>query len=279
MNINTLVQDIYATLEGTQKAQAFSPLEITEALQHVYARATQTKERPDKTLYFSEVGTSCPRALHYRYHSPELAEAFNGTQRLKFFYGDILESVVLSVAEAAGHTVESRQKPLILELSDGWKVRGKIDAVVDGVLIDVKSVTKYSEQKFADGLPPDQDSFGYRLQLGGYATAMGVKEAGFLTISKELGKLGYYPIEVEHGVVLDNMEKAVEAVKSKLEDLPRLSPVPDGKSGNEKLCTICSYCSFKTTCYPEAKKFIYSRGPVWLTTIKRQPKVESDEVL
>ena len=51
------------------------------------------------------------------------------------------------------------------------------------------------------------------------------------------------------------------------------------QSGNTKLCVSCSYCAFKEQCYPEAKQFNYARGPVWLVDIKRQPKVDSEEIL
>ena len=46
------------------------------------------------------------------------------------------------------------------------------------------------------------------------------------------------------------------------------------KSGNRKLCMNCSYCSFKKTCWPNLRTFIYSHGPVFLTHVERPPKVE-----
>ena len=49
--------------------------------------------------------------------------------------------------------------------------------------------------------------------------------------------------------------------------------VPDGKSGNMKLASGCSYCGFKHHCYPELRVFYYSTGPKYLTEVARQPKV------
>lgn len=273
--IDTLVSDIYATLEGRQAPSIFSGVEVTEHLYNVFK--PRAFERPPKTLRFSEIGTPCKRALWYKFHKPELAEKHDGHTLVKFYYGHILEETALALAEAAGHKVEGRQKPALIELSDGWKVKGSGDAIIDGVPVDVKSVTKSSETKFKEDLV--DDPFGYKLQLSGYATSWGEKQAGFFTIQKELGHLGYYPINVDPAWTLDKMEEQAAAVKGTLEALPRLDPVPEGKSGNTKLCTTCSYCGFKGSCYPEAKKFLYAKGPVWLVEVKRPPKVESEEVL
>lgn len=274
-NIETLIPDIYATLEGRQAPFKFSNVDVTEHLVKTFEG--RSWERPEKTLRFSEVGTPCKRALWYKFHKADTAEPHDGHTLLKFFYGHALEETVLALAEAAGHEVTGRQKPALLELSDGWKVKGSSDAFIDSVLVDVKSVTKSSETKFKEGLV--DDPFGYRLQLSGYSTAFGQTRAGFLTIQKELGHLGFYPFDVDPAWTLDKMEEQASAVKGSLESLPRLDPVPEGKSGNTKLCTACSYCGFKQNCYPEAKKFLYAKGPVWLVDVKRPPKVESGEVL
>ena len=273
--IDTLIPDIYATLEGRQGPSEFSNVDVTEHLVKTFEG--RSWERPEKTLRFSEIGTPCKRALWYKFHKADTAAPHSGQTLLKFFYGHALEETVLALSEASGHQVTNRQKPALIELANGWKVKGSSDAFIDSVLVDVKSVTKSSETKFKEGLV--DDPFGYRLQLSGYATAFEQKQAGFLTIQKELGHLGYYPIEVDKSWTLDKMEEQADAVKGSLESLPRLDPVPEGKSGNTKLCVSCSYCAFKEQCYPEAKQFNYARGPVWLVDIKRQPKVESEEVL
>lgn len=251
---------------------SFSPLNMTEALQNVYAKANTIKERPAKTIYFSELGDPCPRKLNYRVNSPELAESIDGNTRLKFFYGDVLESLVLSLAEASGHTVSDKQRRVELELDNSWKVKGRIDAVIDGTLVDVKSTTKFGEEKFKNGL--QDDPFGYKMQLGGYAVALELPSCGFLTIQKELGHVGYYPIEVSKQAVLDGAHAAVSYVERPLQELPRLDPVPQSKtSKNKKLCTTCSYCSYKKHCWPEMRTFLYSDGPVFLTEVVDVPRV------
>jgi len=48
-------------------------------------------------------------------------------------------------------------------------------------------------------------------------------------------------------------------------------PVPHNKSGNTKLGTQCSYCDFKKHCWPQARKFLYSNGPIWMVDVVKEP--------
>ena len=73
------------------------------------------RAREDKVLYFSEVGDPCPRRLWYKYNTPTVGVKPDGRALLKFFYGDMLEELVLNVAEDAGHKVEKKQEKAILE--------------------------------------------------------------------------------------------------------------------------------------------------------------------
>ena len=55
---------------------------------------------------------------------------------------------------------------------------------------------------------------------------------------------------------------------------------PEGKKGNEKLNKNCVYCEFKRDCYKDSndgkglRVFSYAKGPLYLTTVKSEPKVE-----
>ena len=49
--------------------------------------------------------------------------------------------------------------------------------------------------------------------------------------------------------------------------------VADGMSGNRKLGTMCSYCQFKTLCWPGLRTFVYSSGPVFMTKVVKTPNV------
>lgn len=268
--VNTLVDDMFKLVEG-----GIPPATSNNKVEVSYDKwfSTEERVREDKVLYFSEVGDPCPRRLWYKYNTPQLGNKPDGRSLFKFFYGDMLEELALNVAEDAGHTVEGRQERAIYEIGDGWVVRGRIDAIIDNVVVDVKSVTKYSEEKFKQGLV--NDPFGYYQQLNGYATALGYDQAGFLTVQKELGHVNYYPIEVNKVLFKMQADHAVEVVSMESPDpIPRLDSVPASKtSKNKKLCTSCSYCNFKKECWPEMRTFLYSSGPEFLVEVVDTPRV------
>jgi len=268
-SIHTLVDDVYSVVSG-----GIAPSTTNNKVEVSYDKwfTPRGSERDENVLYFSEVGDQCMRRLWYKYNKPELATKPDGQLLLKFFYGDILEELVLNVAEDAGHTVEKKQERVIYDVGNGGKVRGRIDAVIDGVMVDVKSTTKLGVEKFKSGLV--DDPFGYYQQLNGYASALNYDNAGFLTIQKELGHVAYFPIAVDKASFQMQAEAATEAVSSDVTSIPRLNPVPASKtSKNKKLCTACGYCNFKKECWPEVRTFLYSNGPEYLVDVVDLPRV------
>ena len=268
-SIHTLVDDVYSVVSG-----GIAPSTTNNKVEVSYDKwfTPRGNERDENVLYFSEVGDQCMRRLWYKYNQPELATKPDGQLLLKFFYGDILEELVLNVAEDAGHTVEKKQERVIYDVGNGWKIRGRIDAVIDGVMVDVKSTTKFGVEKFKSGLV--DDPFGYYQQLNGYASALNYNDAGFLTIQKELGHVAYFPIAVDKASFQMQAEAATEAVMSDITSIARLDSVPASKtSKNKKLCTACSYCNFKKECFPELRTFMYSSGPEFLVDVVDTPRV------
>lgn len=223
----------------------------------------------------SNVGEHCDRKLWFHVNHYEEGEKLSPEVRFKFLYGDILEETVLYLAKEAGHTVEGEQDTL--EIAG---VKGHRDAVIDGVLVDVKSASSYSFQRFSQGLDRANDKFGYISQLQLYLhgsrddpIVTDKDRAAFLVIDKTLGKI-CLDIHKKQDI---NWEQVVERKKA----LVASSTVPgrgytdvaDGASGNRKLDTSCSYCPFKHMCWPGLRTFIYSSGPAFLTRVVREPRV------
>lgn len=270
-SITTLVDDIHALAEGKLPVASYN----TQVSVNYGKWFEERGGRKEKTLHFSEIGTPCLRKLWYNVNNEGVALPIDGPTRVKFLYGDMLEELVLSLARSANHEVVSEQAKVFIPLSNGWQITGRIDAIIDGVLVDVKSTTKFGEKKFENGLK--DDPFGYKMQLAGYAEATAMKEAGFVTIQKELGHIKYFPMDgVDENKKLFHMQAdlAVEAVESEIHELPRLLPVKQSDtSSNMKLCTTCSYCAYRKECWPSARTFIYSSGPEHLVHIDKLPKV------
>lgn len=226
----------------------------------------------------SNFGTTCERKLWYSVNRAQSARDFLGHTRLKFLYGDILEELVLSLASEAGHSVEGRQ-----DILDLHGVLGHRDAVIDGVVVDVKSANGRSFQKYKKTPEEIRDDIWlapYYTQLQLYleaskndplVTAKGT--AGFLTVDQEMGhiQLSLMPKSRENWVTKIAAKKAMLANP---EPPPRaFQDEPDGLSGNRKLCTYCSYCQFNKECWKGVRTFLYSDGPKHLTVVKRTPNV------
>src|SRR5690606_22719500 len=136
-------------------------------------------------------------------NAPETAEPFQGKTLLKFSYGHILEEYILLLAKAAGHSVEGMQDEVVLN-----GVRGHRDVVVDGCVVDVKSVNSRSFQKFKTGALAQDDRFGYLDQLDGYTVGSAddplvlVKDKAYIfAVDQELGGLCLYEHNVRKTIV------------------------------------------------------------------------------
>jgi hypothetical protein len=213
---------------------------------------------------------------------PDQGKTLMAHERIKFMYGDVTEALILALARASGQEVTDFQKEVEVPLKDGWVLRGKIDARINGILTDVKSASSRSFQKFKDGSLADNDPFGYLWQLGGYAAALGDTTAEFLAFDKQLGHLVTYRIpEVPSKETLVAYANGLVDMigKDEPDSNTRLLPVPEGKSGNMKLCSTCSYCSFADVCWRDANggeglhTYLYASGPVSLVHVASVPKV------
>lgn len=269
------MSDIYGLLQGKTLAdpsvlERFGP-ELGAVLAKKFADK-QNERQP--TLRMSSVGKPL-KQLWYELNGYK-AEEINGQAYLKFLYGDLIESLILVLAEASGHKVERLQEEISV---DG--VLGHIDAVIDGVLIDVKSASPYSYMKFENGTLFDSDVFGYQGQLCGYAKALNLP-AAWIAINKVSGEICVLKLPQESIDEYD-IRSRIELVRSTCssEKPPErcYSDEPFQKSGNRKLGVGCSYCGWKTDCWKDSnngeglRKYIYSTGPVWLTSVIKEPNV------
>jgi len=215
------------------------------------------------------------RKLWYSVREETPKEEFTADTLLKFLYGDVIELIYIGLIEASGHEVTCEQEEVELN-----GIKGHIDCLVDGKLVDIKSASTFSFQKFQKEELQGNDPFGYYAQLACYSDAKGVEAAGWFVMDKQMGKLCF---SRAFEAYLPNMGDRSLYVKSMVERESEPEhcalPVPDGKSGNMKLPTICSYCSFKKHCWRNSnggqglRTFIYSTGARFLTNVTKIPNV------
>jgi hypothetical protein len=271
-----LVEDIYrVVVEGCEVTEEAAK-EFGSTLGNLIAdRLRETKRgKREFTLRMSNIGKGARQLWYDKRYGKE--EELPGPTLIKFMFGDIIEQLVLFLAEHAGHKVTSRQA----EVSVGG-VKGHIDADIDNVTVDVKSASSYAFKKFADGTLVDNDAFGYIEQIAGYSKARDT-DGAFLAVDKVSGHLAYLPFTKEELGVFD-VEGRIEYIKKAIEQPTEPDRCyPDekmGEAGNRKLGVNCSYCSHKARCWADAnggvglRTFLYSSGPVFLTKVVSEPKV------
>lgn len=227
---------------------------------------------PESPIRFSSLGKP-DRQMWYEAHPAEgTKEPMLPKTYVKFLYGDILEQMLLFLAKEAGHSVEDEQREVEIE-----GVYGHIDAIIDGVVVDAKSASPFGYKKFENNTVTEDDPFGYVAQLSGYADVLTPGEpAAWLAIEKVQGDICVSPLNhmvIKHHPPKERIDHLREVVA--LPEPPErcYEDVPDGKSGNMKLDTGCSYCAHKFRCWPELRTFIYSNGPRYLTKVERVPDV------
>lgn len=235
-------------------------------------RSRLNPEPREPTLRFSLLGQPDRKIWHTINKTP--AEPIPNKTYLKFLFGDILELLLVFLSREAGHTVSHLQEPVEVN-----GVKGSADAVVDGVLVDFKSASPYGFKKFETNSVTEDDPFGYVQQLSGYAQVITPGQGpAWVAIDKVSGEICVSPLSLsisnspEFDVVA-RIEHLKGVIASPEPPPPCHLPVPDGKSGNMKLDTGCSYCVYKKSCWPTARLFLYSTGPRWLTEVVRTPDV------
>lgn len=294
--IDTLVEDIYDVLTNDtdhRLADVDSVSYGAALIEHMQRSLDGEEFRPmDKDkVWASMLGNNCMRQLWYKYNTPN-PETLGGDVKYKFLYGNMIEETTLAIAKAAGHAVRHEQRRYEVTYTYNWdgKIRavtvsGRIDAIIDNVIVDVKSASGFSYKKYTEqGLTDTTDTFGYRAQLDFYRQAHLLEtgealDTAFLFVDKQLGKHAIVPV----ANTTDIKGRAIDihqVVNGEEEDAERIADFeqPDGKSGNMKLCTKCSYCDYKKACHPSVRGFAYSNKPVYLTKVVKEPRVPEFEV-
>lgn len=280
-NINTLVEDIYDlfTRDGgppIPKEQVEKEIEIFlgELKEHL-TDFLYAKKRSSAHLRLSLVGKPS-RQTWYELNNKKEPVPLTAPTRIKFFYGHMLESLLLLFTSLSGHTVTGKQKKLVVE-----GIEGHQDCLIDDVVVDCKSASPYSFKKFSSGQLTTDDPFGYVGQLSAYAQAQNKKEAAFLAIDKSNGDITLLKL---HDMEMINANERVKHLKKIIEqDTPPdrcYGDLPDGVSGNRKLAVGCIYCSHKRECWSDANQgkglrlFKYAKGTRFLSTVAKVPDVE-----
>jgi hypothetical protein len=275
--LDTIVEDIYRVVEGKGGWDATVTEFFSSSLSSIAEARFSQEQIPRDYLSLSGIGSPCDRRLWYKINQTESSEPLTAEALGTFFYGDLLEALVLSLAKAAGHSVEGMQDKV-----EVFGIPGSRDAVIDGVTVDVKSASKYGFEKFRKHNLREDDPFGYISQLSSYVYAgkgdplvKNKTEGAFLVVQKDRFKLclDRYDFTEEIAKKEEEIERVKKLVAGSIPE-DRIPPVPQSKtSENTVLSTTCGYCDFRKVCWPEARTFLYSTGPVFMVDVVNEPRV------
>jgi hypothetical protein len=269
-SIKTLIEDIDTVLlSGVDSSDQNKKVlrEFGERVSSIVEKRLCSKRQPP-SLRISGLGKN-PATLWHEIHGSPKDEEMGPEALLKFLYGDIIEELLLTLAELSGHAVTCRQKEV--EVAG---VVGHIDCLIDGELVDVKSASSQSFNKFQFDTLKDSDSFGYYTQLSGYAKALNKPNGYFLSMDKTLG---YTCLLEMKGDTVRDVETLIPELKAMLAaPTPPVCNCEKGveKNGNEYLKAPCSYSPYKSLVHPEVRTFIYSTGLKHYTKVVKEPLVQ-----
>jgi hypothetical protein len=285
---DTIVEDIYKLMDTKVVAEGVDVEKVIkdfgENMKAILVNNITAHEFDKRKLRMSNIGKK-DRQLWYGYKGYQGEELMPHT-RIKFLYGHLIEEMILALTKLSGHEVTAEQKKVEV---DG--IKGSMDCKIDGILTDVKSASPYGFKKFKDGSLVNDDPFGYIDQIKGYAYAENTTDVGWLVMDKTNGHLTYlkydmadesqwYWTKLNFFSITDRIKNIKKVVKDEEPPKRCYEPIADGKSGNMKLAVGCSYCAYKQECWKDEglRTFLYSTGPRYLTTVKREPKaVEIDK--
>jgi hypothetical protein len=276
--IDTLVEDIESVIYGLGGWNGTIGSILGNNIAMSANKRFSKPQEPRGYLSLSSIGTPCKRKLWYKVNKPGTGEPLSANLLLRFFYGDMIEELILSMVTASGHSMEGSQDRLTVH-----GIRGHRDCVIDGMTVDVKSCSPFAFKKFKDGSLRDNDAFGYISQLSSYVYAgkddplvTNKTHGAFLAVDKVSGEIC---LDV-HDFTEDLKTKEQEMLAAKdlvAGDLPtdRIQPVPASKaSPNTKLDKSCQFCEYKKICWPNLRMFKYSYGIEYLVHVEKEPKVD-----
>ena len=212
---------------------------------------------------------------------------------MKFLFGDVVEAIGMAVMEAAGVNITGEQEAVSLT-REGIEIPGTLDVTIDegtDEVWDIKSASPFAfDKKFSEwsGFEAmrEEDVFGYIPQGYAYAEAKGKPFGGWIAINKVDGRwsVAQTPNDDEEYRVeaLETIDTNLKALKTKKKYLRMFPEEPehylktqegDGPTGNMLMPRTCTFCGFKSGCWPKAEfhekvaSMAKSRPMTWYTKL------------
>lgn len=245
------------------------------------------------TLRGSNAGP-CARKIAYGYLGAEPnGKEIDARAKLTFLTGDLLEVVLVALIKLVGIQTEGTcldeggQQDLWFDAGNGILVPGHPDGILpvqeglsERTLLEIKSASDYTfKHKFEKGIIDD----GYKLQHNVYLAALGLEQGVFVAINKNSGEITEVWTERDDDYVEWACANYQAAVASTLDSLPprysdndAYGPKIDKRTGSTVLAPLCTYCSWRDTCWPDLDVEVKYGRPVFYITAMPEDYEEDD---
>jgi hypothetical protein len=272
--ISSLLEDIKYRLDTVKTPTETNLSLLLDGVKESVLKVLAEEKDNSGKMRLSSIGRK-DRQLWYDYKGYD-KEPLTSATKIKFLLGHLIEEVTLFLAREAGHKVEKCQEEVKVS-----NVKGHIDAMIDGELVDVKSASPYSFRKFCDGSLENDDPFGYIYQLSSYGHALEKDTGYFLAVDKSNGFMTLLKTDLTKA----DPQKRIKKLKTllKKDDPPeKCYSETVERNGNKKLSIGCKFCDFKRECWKDSndrtglRKFIYASGAEFYTHIEKEPRVKED---
>jgi hypothetical protein len=233
--------------------------EFGELAKDILRKRFQEKRQDKFTLRFSNVGK--PLCQLQREAAGDKGAEPGYSDVFKFLLGDMTEALAVIVMKAAGVNVEATNERVGMKIG-GIFLEGTYDIKIDNKIYDIKSASKWAfKHKFNSYQSiKNDDTFGYVAQGYGYAQATGSPFGGWIAINKETGEWIVTETpeynDKERTDALDLIDANIRAIKSDKAFAKCFADEPEyfrkKATGNMVLDITCSYCAFRSSCWPDA---------------------------
>jgi len=296
--MNLILAQVQGFLQAAMDGKVeIDPKLIDEFADNVKAAVTRRFSEPNKhefTLRASNVGRPTCQLQMEAAGATGDDPAYSDIMRNMF--GDIIEQLAILVMRAARVDIRSTQGPIRINIG-GIDLKGTYDIDIGGKIYDIKSCSKYAfNHKFGPRggfmAIKNSDDFGYVAQGYLYAEAEKKPFGGWIAVNKETGEWAVTEAPDDGGPyrheALDKADAAIRTITTKqpfkrcFEDEQELFR---GKpTGNTVLGTTCSFCQYKTKCWPgvqlrpQALSKAMSPKLVWYTKYVETDKMQKGDL-
>lgn len=181
---------------------------------------------------------------------------------VRMMIGDATEVMMNLFLKAAKVNVTDSKVVSTIDVN-GTTVRGENDIEIDNKVYDIKSSSPYSfTHKWERGWNGvyEGDTFGYAAQLYSYAKGDPARMGGWIVVEKSSGEVKVVPAEPT-ATQLEELAKLIsDNERAITEDRPferkfeaEAETYYRKETGNIVIPVTCTFCSYITTCWPEAR--------------------------